>query len=289
MNDTLTYRTNLRYYQYARTIAEPRNTSKASGRDKIRNTCDKGTWTIHGRLCYIFRIQAKNYNPCWPTRVSNRLKASQLIFTLFTVPEFDHLSTDTKVQLMLNVLAILAATANIVTAAAPRRYGPIQYRPAQYGGNTVPWTSSTCSAVYSILTQTSSRPVTSVVTTTKYKPSTWTSTSPTVITSVYTAFKPATTSVVTTITTTYVGKYKCQYLALRSILTHPISVTSTKTSTSVVTSSTAVTSELTSSTVVCKTIPIVSPVVSTSYVTKTQTLPYVTPCTGKLPIMNLWH
>jgi hypothetical protein len=109
-------------------------------------------------------------------------------------------------QFTLNVLAILAASAKIVTATSPRRYAPVQYRPAQYGGNTVPWTSSTCSAVYSTITQTSSKPVTSVVTTTKYKPSTWTSTTPTVVTSVYTAFKPATTSVVTTITTTYVGK-----------------------------------------------------------------------------------
>jgi len=184
-------------------------------------------------------------------------------------------------QFTLNVLAILAATANIATAASPRRYAPVQYRPAQYGASTVPWTSSTCSAVYSTVTQTSTKPVTSVVTTTKYKPSIWTSTTPTVVTSVYTSFKPATTSVVTTITTTYVGKYMSQDYAVSGRLTNLHAVTSTKTSTSVVTSETAITSQLTSSTVVCKTVPVVSPVTSTSYVTKTQTLPYATPCTGK--------
>ena len=109
-------------------------------------------------------------------------------------------------QFTLNVLTILATTASFVSANPPRRYAPIQYRPAAYGANTVPWTSSTCSAVYSTLTQTSTKPVTSVVTTTKYKPSTWTSTAPTVITSVYTSFKPATTTVVSTVTSTYVGK-----------------------------------------------------------------------------------
>lgn len=106
-------------------------------------------------------------------------------------------------QFTTSLLAILASV-NIAAANPPRRYGG--YRPAQYGGNTVPWTSSTCSAVYTTLTQTSSKPVTSVVTTTTYKPSTWTSTSPTVVTSVYMTFKPAVTTVVSTITTTVVGK-----------------------------------------------------------------------------------
>lgn len=109
-------------------------------------------------------------------------------------------------QFTISILTILAASASVVSANPPRRYGaPIQYRPAAYV-NTVPWTSSTCSAVYSTVTQTSTKPVTSVVTTNKYKPSTWTSTKPTVITSVYTAFKPATTTVVSTVTSTYVGK-----------------------------------------------------------------------------------
>jgi hypothetical protein len=203
----MTYLTGYRHYQCARTIAEPKNTSKASGGDKIRNMCDKGTRTTHASLCHIFRIQAKNYISHYvPQGCHIAFKAIQSIDTLFNVPQVIHLSIDIKMQFTLNVLAIFAATANIATAAAPRRYAPVQYRPAQYGGNTVPWTSSTCSAVYSTITQTSSKPVTSVVTTTKYKPSTWTSTSPTVITSVYTTFKPATTSVVTTITTTYVGK-----------------------------------------------------------------------------------
>jgi hypothetical protein len=110
-------------------------------------------------------------------------------------------------QFTLNVLAVLAASANMVAASPPNRYGPALYRPAQYGANTVPWTSSTCSAVYSTLTQTSVKPVTTVVTTSLYKPSTWTSTVPTVVTSVFTTYKPATTKVVTTITKTYVGKY----------------------------------------------------------------------------------
>ena len=146
--------------------------------------CEKGTRTTHASLCHIFRIQDKNYISHYvPQGCHIAFKAIQSIDTLFNVPQVIHLSIDIKMQFTLNVLAIFAATANIATAAAPRRYAPVQYRPAQYGGNTVPWTSST-----------------------KYKPSTWTSTSPTVITSVYTTFKPATTSVVTTITTTYVGK-----------------------------------------------------------------------------------
>ena len=145
-------------------------------------------------------------SPLWPTGLSYCFQDHPVNRYALCTPEVIHFSIDIKMQFTLSVLAILAATADIVTAAAPRRYAPIQYRPAQYGGNTVPWTSSTCSAVYSTITQTSSKPVTSVVTTTKYKPSTWTSTSPTVITSVYTAFKPATTKVVTTITSTYVGK-----------------------------------------------------------------------------------
>jgi hypothetical protein len=80
-----------------------------------------------------------------------------------------------------------------------------------------------------------------------------------------------------------------QAIAPKDKSTDPHAVTSTKTSTSVVTTSTAITSDFTSSTVVCKTMPIVSPVTTTSYVTKTQTLPYVTPCTGKLPTTNRWH
>lgn len=206
MNDTLTYLTSCRHYNRVRTIEKPQNTSKASGRDKIRNMCDKGTRTIHGWLCHIFRIQAKNYFSIIAQKALVLLLrlSSQSLRSLHT----RSLSSliDTKMQFTLNVLAILAASANIVTAAAPRRYAPVQYRPAQYGANTVPWTTSTCSAVYSTITQTSSKPVTSVVTTIKYKSATWTSTSPTVITSVYTAFKPATTKVVTTITSTYVGK-----------------------------------------------------------------------------------
>lgn len=142
----------------------------------------------------------------WPTRLSHCFQDYSVNCYVLCRPEVNHSSIDIKMQFTLDVLAILAATADIVTAAAPRRYAPVQYRPAQYGANTVPWTSFTCSAVYSTITQTSSKPVTSVVTTTKYKPSTWTSTSPTVITSVYTAFKPATTKVVTTITSTYIGK-----------------------------------------------------------------------------------
>lgn len=108
-----------------------------------------------------------------------------------------------KMQFTVGFLAILASV-NIAAANPPRRYG---YRPVQYGRTeTVPWTSSTCSAVYSTLTQTSSKPVTTVVTTTTYKPSTWTSTTPTVVTSVYTTYKPAVTTVVSTVTTTVVGK-----------------------------------------------------------------------------------
>jgi hypothetical protein len=110
-------------------------------------------------------------------------------------------------QFTLNVLAVLAASASMVAASPSKRYAPAQYRPAQYGNSAVPWTSSTCSAVYSTLTQTSSKPVTTVLTRTVYKPSTWTSTVPTVVTSVFTTYKPATTKVVTTITKTYVGKY----------------------------------------------------------------------------------
>jgi hypothetical protein len=45
-----------------------------------------------------------------------------------------------------------------------------------------------------------------VITTTGYKPSTWTSTRPTIITSVYTTFKPATTTLTSTVTSTYIGK-----------------------------------------------------------------------------------
>ena len=108
-------------------------------------------------------------------------------------------------QFSLNVLAILAASASLVTATPPRRYAPQAYQPVQYG-NTVPWTSSTCSAVYSTIMQTSTKPVTSVITTTGYKPSTWTSTKPTVITSVYTTFKPATTTLISTVTSVVAGK-----------------------------------------------------------------------------------
>jgi hypothetical protein len=114
---------------------------------------------------------------------------------------------ESKMQFTLNVLAVLAASASMVAASPPKRYAPAQYRPAQYGNSAVPWTSSTCSAVYSTLTQTSSKPVTTVLTRTVYKPSTWASTVPTVVTSVFTTYKPATTKVVTTITKTYVGKY----------------------------------------------------------------------------------
>ena len=112
-------------------------------------------------------------------------------------------------QFTVSILALLAS-AGIATANIPRRYGyqpPQQYRPANYGANTIPWTSSTCSAVYTTLTQTSTKPVTSVVTTTTYRPSTWTSTKPTVVTSVYTTFKPAVTTVVSTVTSTVVGKW----------------------------------------------------------------------------------
>lgn len=162
-------------------------------------------------------------------------------------------------QFTFNALAILAASANMATAVQPKRYQA--YRPAAYE-NTVPWTSSTCSTVYSTLMAMATKPVTSVITTTTFKPSTWTSTKPTVVTSVYTTFKPATTTLTRTVTSVYV-------------------VTSTKTSTSVVTSSTVLTRQETSSSVICKTVPIVSPVTETSTEIKTQTLPYVTPCTGK--------
>lgn len=61
MNDTLNSLTSCRHYQGVRTNAEPQKISKASGRHKIRNMCDKGTRTTHACLCHIFRIQAKNY------------------------------------------------------------------------------------------------------------------------------------------------------------------------------------------------------------------------------------
>jgi hypothetical protein len=106
-----------------------------------------------------------------------------------------------KMQFSLSFLAILAASASVVTASPPRRYDqPVQY------GNLVPWTSSTCSAVYSTIKQTSTKAVPTVVTTTVWKPSTWTSTQPTIITSVYTTFKPATTVATSTVTSTFVGK-----------------------------------------------------------------------------------
>jgi hypothetical protein len=84
-------------------------------------------------------------------------------------------------------------------------YAPQAYQPVQYSNN-VPWTSSTCSAVYSTSYQTSTKAVPTVITTTGYKPSTWTSTRPTIITSVYTTFKPATTTLTSTVTSTYIGK-----------------------------------------------------------------------------------
>lgn len=104
-----------------------------------------------------------------------------------------------KMQLT-SVVALLSSLA--FAAANPPGYG----RPAAYAQASVPWTSSTCSAVYSTTTITSSKPVTSVVTTTTYKPSTYTTSSPTVISSVTTVYRPKTTSVVSTITTTTVGK-----------------------------------------------------------------------------------
>ncbi|KAM0696491.1 hypothetical protein Q7P36_003739 [Cladosporium allicinum] len=168
-------------------------------------------------------------------------------------------------QFSLNVLAMLAASASVVTATPPRRYAPQAYQPVQYSNN-VPWTSSTCSAVYSTSYQTSTKAVPIDLTTTGYKPSTWTSTRPTIITSVYTTFKPATTTLTSTVTSTYV-------------------VTSTKTSTSLVTSSTTLTSLSTSSTIVCKTIPVVTPVYSTSTDILTSSIPYVIPCTGE-PLLN---
>jgi hypothetical protein len=110
-----------------------------------------------------------------------------------------------NMQFSLNVLAILVASASVVSATQPRRYAPQAYQPVQYG-NTVSWTSSTCSAVYSTIMQTSTKPVQAVVTTTTYKPSTWTSTRPTVITSVYTTFKPATTTAISTVISVYTVK-----------------------------------------------------------------------------------
>lgn len=104
-----------------------------------------------------------------------------------------------KMQLT-SVVALLSSLA--FAAANPPGYG----RPAAYAQASVPWTSSTCSAVYSTTTIISSKPVTSVVTTTTYKPSTYTTSSPTVISSVTTVYRPKTTSVVSTITTTTVGK-----------------------------------------------------------------------------------
>ena len=205
MNHTLTCFTSCRHCNCVRTITEPQNTSKASGRDKIRNMCDKGTRTSMGGFVIFSAYRPRNITPLSPKRRSYYFQDYSVNRYALCTPEINHSSIDIKMQFTLNVMAILAATNNIVTAAAPRRYASVQYRPAQYGGNTVPWTSSTCSAVYSTITQTSSKPVTSVVTTTKYKPSTWTSTSPTVISSVYTAFKPATTKVITTITSTYIG------------------------------------------------------------------------------------
>jgi hypothetical protein len=115
------------------------------------------------------------------------------------------LTTVAKMQFSLNVLAMLAASASVVTATPPRRYAPQAYQPVQYSNN-VPWTSSTCSAVYSTSYQTSTKAVPTVITTTGYKPSTWTSTRPTIITSVYTTFKPATTTLTSTVTSTYIGK-----------------------------------------------------------------------------------
>jgi hypothetical protein len=98
-------------------------------------------------------------------------------------------------QFSLNILAILAASASMVSATHPQAYKP----------NPVPWTSSTCSAVYSTIMETKTKPVKSVVSTTIWKPSTYTSTVPTVITSVYTTYKPATTTLTSTVTSVYVG------------------------------------------------------------------------------------
>lgn len=111
-------------------------------------------------------------------------------------------------QLTMQLTGVLVLLSSLGLAAAnPPNYGrPVAYGPAGYGQSSVPWTSSTCSAVYSTTTITSSRPVTSVVTTTTYKPSTYTTSSPTVISSVTTKYKPAVTSVVSTVVTTVVGE-----------------------------------------------------------------------------------
>jgi hypothetical protein len=157
-------------------------------------------------------VQISASNPgfkLWSTAHRQRLAPNANQPTVFIVRYTESLSClesfVANMQFSLNVLAILAASASIVTATPPRRYAPKAYQPVQYG-NTVPWTSSTCSAVYSTVIQTSSKAVPTVVTTTTYKPSTWTSTRPTVISSVYTTFKPATTTVVSTVTSTYIGK-----------------------------------------------------------------------------------
>jgi hypothetical protein len=159
-------------------------------------------------LCPIFCLQAKNYNidVSTPYRrhsaptLSNPLSLSTDIPRIFVFFE----SFVAIMQFSLNILAILAASASVVTATQPRRYAPQAYQP-QYG-NTVPWTSSTCSAVYSTIMQTSTKPDTSVISTTTFKPSTWTSTRPTIIASVYTTFKPATTTLTSTATSVYVGE-----------------------------------------------------------------------------------
>lgn len=163
------------------------------------------------RLCTQFRMQSKNYN-IDVTAIDGirpqRYSTNCLYRPIQRVPQCS-CNFVAKMQFSLNVLAVLAASASIVTATQPRRYAPQAYQPVQYG-NTVPWTSSTCSAVYSTIMQTSTKPVTTVVTTTIYKPSTWTSTKPTVITSVYTTFKPATTTIVSTMTSVVVGKWIIQ-------------------------------------------------------------------------------
>jgi hypothetical protein len=105
-------------------------------------------------------------------------------------------------QFSLNILAILAASTSMVSATQFRRY--VHNKPVQYG-NPDPWTSSTCSAVYSTIMETKTKLVESVVSTTIWKPSTYTSTVPTVITSVYTTYKPATTTLTSTVTSIYVG------------------------------------------------------------------------------------
>jgi hypothetical protein len=180
--------------------------SKTSTRGKIRNLAHKEAQTsahvfMHIPACRPGIITSTIY-------VYIRTASQEHLAPTLSNPQ--SLSSDTRVfesfvanmQFSLNILAILAASASMVSATQFRRYA--HNKPVQYG-DPDPWTSSTCSAVYSTIMETKTKPVKSVVSTTIWKPSTYTSTVPTVITSVYTTYKPATTTLTSTVTSVYVG------------------------------------------------------------------------------------